>query len=128
MVVVSILNQICHIDIFYLIDLYQVCSKVVEQCKHFRAANLGIVSFPFDVFFPLVVHVETRGGTVSLAFPLSFAASRGGMMSEMNAVVGACVCLMIYVEKKDMWLHVCARDGFGCMHVLMIELAACMYW
>jgi hypothetical protein len=50
------------------------------------------------------------------------------MMSDMNAVVGACVCLMIYVEKKDMWLRVCASDGFGCMHVLVKELAACMYW
>ena len=71
-----------------------------------------------DVFLPLVVRVEMRGGAASLAFPPSFAARRGGMMSDMNAVVGACVCLMIYVEKKDMWLRVCASDGFGCMHVL----------
>ena len=81
-----------------------------------------------DVFLPLVVRVEMRGGAASLAFPPSFAARRGGMMSDMNAVVGACVCLMIYVEKKDMWLRVCASDGFGCMHVLVKELAVCMYW
>ena len=90
--------------------------------------TLGIVSFPFDVFFPLVVHVKTCGGMASLAFPPSFAASQGGMMSEMNAVVGACGSLMIYVEKKDMSLRVCSHDGIGYMRVLVIELAACMYW
>jgi hypothetical protein len=105
-----------------------MAAEGLSRVEALGAVTLGIVSFPFDVFFPLVVRVETRGGTASLAFPLSCAASRGGMMSEMNAVVGACVCLMIYVEKKDMWLRVCACDGFGCMRVLVIELAACMYW
>jgi hypothetical protein len=40
----------------------------------------------------LVVRAEMRGGTASLAFPPSFAASRGGMMSEMNAVGRGSVC------------------------------------
>ena len=105
-----------------------MAAEGLSRVEALGAVTLGIVSFPFDVFFPLVVHVKTCGGMASLAFPPSFAASQGGMMSEMNAVVGACVCLMIYVEKKDMWLRVCAGDGFGCMRVLMKELAACMYW
>ncbi len=58
-----------------------------------RAETLGAVAleiFQFDVFFPLVVRDETRGGTALLASPLSFGASRGGMMRDINGVVRVC--------------------------------------
>ncbi len=83
-----------------------MAAEGLSRVEALGAVTLGIVSFPFDVFFPLVARVETHGGTASLAFPPSFAASQGGMMSEINRLWERVTC--------------------GCVCVLVMDLAACV--